>query len=76
MSNLCPFPQHQRLVDDAAAIVLNPGEHTRTQYLLAWSCLKAARGQTVHQSRLNAMPAQTTPPVLVLRHPIAIGGAA
>ncbi|WP_322889329.1 MULTISPECIES: hypothetical protein [unclassified Yoonia] len=75
MSNLCPFPQHAARVSDAAAVVLSPGEYTRQQRLFAWACLKTARGQTMHQSRVAAMAPQERDAAAIY-HPALIGGAA
>jgi hypothetical protein len=48
----------------ASDIAGNPREfHTRSLRMLAWAALKADRGQTVHQHRLQTMHvAQTSSP--------------
>ena len=44
---------------DARSIITNPQpEHTASLRLLAWATLKAERGQTVCQRRLQAKPVQ------------------
>lgn len=49
---------HQRQAD-ARSIITNPKPHHRPSLrLLAWATLKAERGQTVCQRRLQAKPAQ------------------
>ena len=47
-----------RIASDARALVTDPlaGYMTRELRLAAWAILKAGRGQSVCQSRLNAMP--------------------
>ena len=45
--------------DDARSIITDPKpEHTASLRLLAWATLKAERGQTVCQRRLQAKPVQ------------------
>ena len=44
---------------DARSIIADPKpEHTASLRLLAWATLKAERGQTVCQRRLQTKPAQ------------------
>lgn len=46
---------------DAVAVALNPERFADRPSLrrLAWAALMSARGQTVHQARLAAMPVDT-----------------
>ncbi|MDO6591564.1 hypothetical protein DS901_09180 [Loktanella sp. D2R18] len=50
------MPKHPPNTANACDIVGNPQWfHTRSLRTLAWAALKADRGQTVHQHRLQVM---------------------
>jgi hypothetical protein len=52
------MPKQPRSTENACDIVENPQWfHTRSLRTLAWAALKADRGQTVHQHRLQVMQA-------------------
>ena len=55
-----PIPSTPQRRADALSVVVNPQPHHRPSLrLLAWATLKAERGQTVCQRRLQAKPAYT-----------------
>ena len=50
--------EHPQIAADALSVVSNPKPHHRPSLrLLAWAALKAERGQTVCQRRLQGAPA-------------------
>ncbi len=52
------MPKRPRNTENACDIAANPQWfHSRSLRTLAWAALKADRGQTVHQHRLQAMHA-------------------